>query len=99
MVDSVGTCASVWMVCSRRSRAMMRSISWKYSIRMPVDVSRGLDSDQLVDAGAQVVELKVLLRGRPAVIDLLGPLLERQFDSKCLVDRERNIEKIQAVDA
>src|SRR5215467_2067303 len=61
--------------------------------------SSALGSDKLVDAGAQVVELKILLGGRLALVDLLRPLLERHLDSECLVDCERNVEKIQAVDA
>src|SRR6266508_473077 len=77
----------------------MRSISWKYSRRMPGGASRTLGSDKLVDAGAQVVQLKVLLGRRLAVVDLLGPLLERHLDCECLVDRKRDVEKVQAVDA
>src|SRR5712691_6618664 len=61
--------------------------------------SGALGSDKLVDAGAQVVQLKILLGRRLAVVDLLGPLLERHLDSERLVDRERDVEKIQAVDA
>src|SRR6185369_8333343 len=34
-----------------------------------------------------------------AVIDLLGPLLERELDAERLVDGEGDIEEIQAVDA
>src|SRR5262249_45675725 len=58
-----------------------------------------LGSDKLVDAGAKIIQLKVLIRRRFAVVDFLGPLLERHFDAERLVDRKRDIEKIQAVDA
>src|SRR6267143_6983389 len=58
-----------------------------------------LGSDELVDAGAQVVQLKILLSRRLAVVDLLRPLLERHLDAERLVDRKRNVEEIQAVDA
>jgi hypothetical protein len=52
-----------------------------------------------VDAGTQVLEHEVLLGGRLAVVDFLRPLLERQLDAECLVDRERDIEEVEAVDA
>src|SRR5262245_1812822 len=58
-----------------------------------------LGSDKLVDAGAEVVQLEILLGGRVAVVDLLRPLLERHLDSERLVDRKGDVEKIQAVDA
>src|ERR1700730_15469732 len=58
-----------------------------------------LGSDKLVDAGAQIVQLKILIRRRLAVVDFLRPLLEGHFDPECLVDRKGDIEKIQAVDA
>ncbi len=58
-----------------------------------------LGSDKLVDAGAKVVQLEVLLGCGLAVVDLLRPLLERHLDSERLVDRERDIEEVQAVDA
>src|SRR5215467_8239140 len=61
--------------------------------------SSALGSDKLVDARAQVVELKILLGGRLALVDLLRPLLERHLDSERLVDRKCNVEKVEAVDA
>ena len=41
---------------------------------------------------------EILLGRRLAVVDLLGPLLERQLDPERLVDGEGDIEEIQAVD-
>src|SRR5262245_66374338 len=58
-----------------------------------------LGSDKLVDAGAEVVQLEILLGGRFAVVDLLRPLLERHLDSERLVDRKCGVTKIKAVDA
>src|SRR5712691_4361115 len=66
---------------------------------MPVGASRALGSDKLVDAGAQVVQLEVLLGRGLAVVDLLRPLLERHLDAERLVDREGDVEEVQAVDA
>src|SRR5258708_6868806 len=60
---------------------------------------RGLRRNQAVDAGAEIAEDEILLGGGFAVIDFLGPLLQRQLDSEGLVDGEGNIEKIEAVDA
>src|SRR6187401_2432741 len=58
-----------------------------------------LGSDQVVDAGAEVIQDEILLGRRLAVIDLLGPLLERQLDPERLVDGEGDIEEVEAVDA
>ncbi len=41
---------------------------------------------------------EILIRGRLTVVDLLGPLLQRQLDPKSLVDRKGDIQKIEAVD-
>src|SRR5690606_19124078 len=86
-----------------RSRSTIRSISWKYSRRIGVPEcapsSRALGGHQFVDAGAQVLKHEILVGGCFAVIDLLGPLLERQLDAESLVDGEGDIEKVQAVDA
>src|SRR5262245_42863045 len=60
---------------------------------------RSLGGDQIVDAGAQILQHEILLGGRLAVVDLLGPALERQLDGKGLVDGEGDIEKVEAVDA
>src|SRR6516162_1288399 len=57
-----------------------------------------LGGNETVDAGAQVLQYEILLGRGFAVVDLLGPLLERQFDPKGLVDGERDVEKVQAVD-
>src|SRR6478752_9639269 len=57
-----------------------------------------LDGDQFVDARAEVFQDKVLFGGRLAVVDFLRPFFERQLDTEGLVDRERNVEKIEAVD-
>jgi len=59
---------------------------------------RALGGDQFVDARAEVFQNKVLLGGRLAVVDFLRPFFKRQFDPERLVDRERNVQKIQAVD-
>src|SRR5215469_2550468 len=61
--------------------------------------SRSLGCDEAVDAGAQVLENEILLRRRLAVVDFLRPLLERQLDPERLVDREGDVEEVEAVDA
>ena len=58
-----------------------------------------LGGDQFVDARAEILEHEILLGGRLAVVDFLGPLLERQLDPERLVDREGDIEEVEAVDA
>ena len=58
-----------------------------------------LGGDQFVDARAQVFQHKILLRGRLAVVDLLGPLFQRQLDPERLVDGKGYVKKIEAVDA
>src|ERR1700756_5733729 len=60
--------------------------------------ARAFGGDQLVDARAEVLQDKILLSGRFAVIDFLRPFFQRQLDAERLVDCERNVEKIQAVD-
>src|SRR5258708_4995763 len=70
---------------------------------MPLEDRAGVGNlrlrrDQTVYAGAEIVEDEILLGRGLAVIDLLGPLLERQLDPESLVDGEGYIEKIQAVD-
>src|ERR1700682_2760640 len=60
--------------------------------------ARALGRDQFVDARGEIFQDKILFGGRLAVIDLLGPLLQRQLDPERLVDRERDVQKIQAVD-
>ena len=57
-----------------------------------------LGSDEFVDARAQVFEHEILVGSCLAVVDFLGPLLERELDPEGLVDRESDIQKVQAVD-
>src|SRR5208337_2551697 len=99
MVLVEGTSASVRMVRASRSRSVIRSISWKYSIRMRGgDYSGTLRGDEVIDTGAQVLQHEILLGGGLSVVDLLGPLLERQLDAERFVDGEGDIEKVEAVD-
>src|SRR5215218_7869929 len=58
-----------------------------------------LGRNQLVDARAEIAENEILLGGRLAVVDLLRPLFQRQLDAERLVDREGDVEEVQAVDA
>src|ERR1051325_4608917 len=58
-----------------------------------------LCSDELVDAGAQVLEYEILVGCCFAVVDFLSPLLKGEFDSERLVDRESDVQKIEAIDA
>src|SRR5580704_2289418 len=60
--------------------------------------SGALGGNKLVDPFAQVLQNEVLIRGRLAVVDFLSPLLEWQLDAERLVDGERDIEEIEAVD-
>src|SRR6185437_1276483 len=98
----VGTFASTRIVRSLRLRSMIRSMSWKYSIRIvsltSSRLSFGLGGDQFVDAGAEILQDEILLGRSLAVVDLLGPLLERQLDAERLVDGEGDIEKVQTID-
>src|SRR5436305_738974 len=60
---------------------------------------RALGRNQFVDPRAQVFQHEVLLgRGLP-VIDLLGPLLERQLDPERFVDGEGDVEEVETIDA
>src|ERR1700749_1944883 len=78
----------------------MRSIRGKYSSCIVARLgARALGRDQFVDTRAEVFQDEVLLGGRLAVIDFLGPLFQRQLDSERLVDRKRDVEKIEAVDS
>jgi hypothetical protein len=54
MVLAVGTTASARIVRSDKLRLMIRSMSWKYSMRIWPLASRSLGGDEIVDAGAQV---------------------------------------------
>ena len=69
------------------------------SIAAEVERSGGLGRDELVDLGAEVLHDEVLVRRNLAVIDFLGPLLERHLDAEFLVDRKDDVEEIEAVDA
>src|ERR1041385_8637036 len=60
---------------------------------------RALGRNQFVDARAQILQHEILLGRRLTVVDLLGPLLERQLDAERLVDGEGDVQEIQAVDA
>src|SRR4051794_23223934 len=87
------------MVRSLTLRSAMRSISWKYSRCMARDLrARALGRDQFVDAGREIFQDKILLGGRLAVIDFLRPFLQRQLDPERLVNRECDVEEIEAVD-
>src|SRR4051794_36318735 len=98
MVLCIGTSASTVIERSPILRSTILSIRWKYS-RCMAAALRALGSDQFVDACAQVLEDEVLLGGRLAVVDFLGPFLQRQLDPECLVDGECNVQEVQAVDA
>src|SRR4051794_18599562 len=93
--------ASVRIVWLSSLSSTIRSRRRKYSRRMRARLSgRGaLCGDQFVDSRAQVPQHEVLLGRRLAVIDLLGPLLERQLDAESLVDRKGDIQEVEAVDA
>src|SRR3954468_3699677 len=100
MVLSLGTGASTTIVFSSTLRSTMRSIMWKYSSCMTARLgARALGGNQLVDARAQILQHEILFSGRLAVVDLLGPLFQRQLDAELLVDRKGDIEEIEAVDA
>src|SRR6185295_18517321 len=97
MVLCWGTWASTVMVFSSILRSTIRSIRTKYSSCI-VRRLCALGGDQLIDALAEVFQDEVLLRRGLAVVDLLRPLLQRQLDAECLIDRKRDIQKVQAVD-
>src|SRR5512139_1041513 len=100
MVLSLGTCASTTIFFSSRLRSTIRSIKWKYSSCMAArSRACALGGNQFVDARAQILQHEILLGGRLAVIDLLGPFFQRQLDSELLVDSERDVQEIEAVDA
>src|SRR6478609_1825723 len=58
-----------------------------------------LGGNKTVDSGAQVLQDEILLGRRLAVVDLLGPLLQRELDPKGFIDGKRNIEEVQAIDS
>src|ERR1700684_2080784 len=98
MVFFTGTWASTAMVRSPTLRSVMRSISLKYARCMAGGLG-ALGRDQFVDPGAEVFQDEILLGGCLAVVDFLVPLFQRQLDPERLVDRKRDVQKIQAVDA
>src|SRR3954468_5376481 len=58
-----------------------------------------LRGDQLIDVGAEIAQHEVFVRRDLSLVYLLGPLLQRHLDTERLVDGERDIEKVQAVDS
>jgi hypothetical protein len=75
----------------------MRSISWKVFEAHTEGACPGRQQARRCGY-AKVIQLKVSLRRRLALVDFLGPLLERHLNSKRLVDCEGDIEN-QAIDA
>src|SRR3954470_14440385 len=59
IVLSVGTLASTRIVRSLRLRSTIRSMSWKYSILIGPQASFRLGGDQVVDAGAEVLQHEI----------------------------------------
>src|SRR5262249_54022526 len=94
MVELFGISASAWIVLRSTSSATTRSISWKYSRRMQGWASSLLGSDELVDAGAQILHDEILFRGGLPLVDFLGPLLDRHLDAERLVDRKGDVEEV-----
>src|SRR4051812_45048538 len=88
------------MVCSSSLSSTIRSISRKYSSRMQSRLPWGcaLGCNQFVDPSREILQDEVLFGRRLPIVDFLGPLLERQLDAEGLVDRECDIEEVEAVD-
>src|SRR5690606_14010349 len=82
-----------------RSSETIRSISLKYSSCIRAGRSGLFGGDQFVAARAQVLKDEILLCRRALFVDLLRPLLQRHLDAEGLVDREGDVEKVEAVDA
>ncbi len=59
----------------------------------------GFCGDEIVDARAQVLQQKIVLDRGKSLVDFLGPRFQRNLDAEFLVQRENDIEEIQAVDA
>jgi len=59
----------------------------------------GFGGDQFVDFRAKIFHDEIFFGGRIAVIDLLGPAFQRDFDAEFLVDSKNNVEEVEAVDA
>src|SRR5215468_11230691 len=78
----------------------MRSMRRKYSRRIAsLEFHAALGRDEFVDPRAKVLQYEVLVGRRLSLVDLLRPLFERHLDSERLVDRERDVEEVKAVDA
>src|ERR1700684_129610 len=75
----------------------MRSIIWKYSKRIR-GASGALGGNQLVDLLAEITQDEILIRRCFAIVDFLGPLLERKLDAERLVDGKGDVEEVEAVD-
>ena len=94
-----------------RSRGTTRSIISKYSRRMERVGARGNRQrrgvrpwrpsrpPERVDPRAEVLQHEVLLGRDLALVDLLGPSLQRQLDAEGLVDREGDVEEGERIDA
>src|SRR3954453_14475202 len=59
--------------------------------------SSGLRRHQGVDAGHQVLQDEILLGRNLALVDFLGPLLERQLDPEGFIDREGDVEERERI--
>src|SRR5580698_5019306 len=71
----------------------MRSIIWKYSKRIR-GASGALGGNQLVDLLAEITQDEILIRRCFAIVDFLGPLLERKLDAERLVDGKGDVEEV-----
>src|SRR4029077_13110064 len=87
-----------WRFCGRPALGRQYGRSAESTQDGCYRASGPLGSDEFVDAVAQVLKYKILVCSGFAVVDLLGPLLERKFDPKGLVDGECDIKKIETVD-
>src|SRR5437764_1258308 len=99
-----GTWASASIRPASRSRLTTESIISKYSRRMAavsagVSGLGGLLGHQGVDARAEVLQHEIFFGRDLALVDFLGPALERQLDAEGLVHREGDVEKGQRIDA
>src|SRR3984893_297467 len=95
---SVGTLHSALIFRSSSFSSTKRSIIWKYSRR--ISPSSGvLGGDESVNACAKILEHEIFLGRGLALVHFLRPLLEGQLDAERLVDRKRDVEKVEAVDA
>ncbi len=65
----------------------------------PLRARGALGGNQFVDARTEVLQHEILFGRGLAVVDFLGPFLQRQFDPEGLVDGKGDVEEIEAVDA